>query len=535
MAGKRKRKRTGHADEGEKRQKVAGGFNGNDPIVKHALLHQYYPEVTSLREYLLARLPLASKIRRRKILSLGRKPEDKETDQNISRFLDRTLVGVYQNGDFSQDERWRQWTTFSQKPDESTSFANLSTAGVYSQSEIIDFSIWLMFSKTQKFNGRVQHLLCQGFQKDATARHMNREEHATSAIPGIVSTYPNVHVTSMKAWPWPQFLALFGRQGEKMMIDLILDCGIFVPVENAHGSYYQLSGQPLSEIQMIGQRPHARSMAKKNADDKHEARAPSSINFVRSRMMYARASTNVQGEVHFGFKHNHLLNRWPLKAKLLRNRDEEAQGAAHERSTVQVLMYMFPRQFGLHNVFVNEIDLWQAMQPFKDYTLRDEEIITRFPGIPMPKIPRRLRGAAVCLARKLQINHHRCSYKMLLDHYCPIPGQTSRHVSSETSQCTNGSTKLGTQTSLTSNGSKLHTQAIIPARKPSMMDYATPTAMVSAFCRAVLRNLVPLDFWGTGLVAKENRRIIDQHINTFVELQRFASFSVHHVSQGLKR
>lgn len=136
MAGRRKRKRTGNSEVGEKRQKVAGGFNAKDPIVKHALLDQYYPEVSSLREYLLARLPPSSKIRRKKILSVGRKPDDKESDRKLSHFLDHTLVGVFQNGDCSQEDRWRQWPTFSQKPDESTSFGNLSTIQIYSQSEV---------------------------------------------------------------------------------------------------------------------------------------------------------------------------------------------------------------------------------------------------------------------------------------------------------------------------------------------------------------------------------------------------------------
>lgn len=111
--------------------------------------------------------------------------------------------------------------------------------------QIVDFAIWLMFSKNQRSNGKLQHVLCQGYQKDVSARHMNRGEHATSKIPGVISTYPNDHVTTIKSSPWPQVLALFGRQGERMMIDLILDSGIFVPVENAYGSFYQLSGKSL--------------------------------------------------------------------------------------------------------------------------------------------------------------------------------------------------------------------------------------------------------------------------------------------------
>ncbi|CZR51337.1 related to telomerase reverse transcriptase [Phialocephala subalpina] len=529
MAGKRKRKRPGAADEGDqKRQKVAAGSNAKEPVVKQALLNQYYPEVLSLKEYLLANLPSTSKIRRRKISSIGRKPEDKESDRKLCQFLENSLIGVCKNRDLSQDERWSQWTTFSQKPDDSTSFANLSTSQVYSQSEIIDFGIWLIFLKNKTANGKVQHLLCQGFQKNASARHMNEGEHATSAIPGVISTYPNDHVTSMKAWPWPQVLALLGKQGERMMIDLILDCGIFLPVEDAYGSYYQLSGQPLGDLRLLGLRPQPKLVVRKDIVDKRAPRTPSNINFVRSRMMYARAATNIQGDVHFGFRYNHLLNRWPLRKKPPEPKNGPQQNTPHERSTLQVMMYMFPRQYGLHNVFTCDVDPWQTMQPFKDYTLRDDEIISRFPGDPMPKIPKRLRGRTVELVRKLQISHRRCPYKILVD------GQASR-VLSEMPLSTNDSTKPKTQMSAsTATSSKALTQAAILARKSSMMDHATPTAMVSAFCRAVLARLVPLGFWGTGDIAKQNQKAFEQNINTYVHLQRFANFSLHHVTQGIK-
>lgn len=89
----------------------------------------------------------------------------------------------------------------------------------------------------------MQHLLCQGFRRDVNTRSVIRGEHAASTIPGVVSMYPNSHVTSMKAWPWPRVLALLGKEGEKAMIDLILDCGTFVAVGSGLGTYYQLSGE----------------------------------------------------------------------------------------------------------------------------------------------------------------------------------------------------------------------------------------------------------------------------------------------------
>lgn len=71
---------------------------------------------------------------------------------------------------------------------------------------------------------------------------MHRDENIVLGIPGVLSVYPNGHVISMKTTPWPQILALMGKEGERAMIDLLLDCGIFLPVENGRGNYRQLSG-----------------------------------------------------------------------------------------------------------------------------------------------------------------------------------------------------------------------------------------------------------------------------------------------------
>lgn len=71
---------------------------------------------------------------------------------------------------------------------------------------------------------------------------MRRDEFFTSALPGIISTHPNSNVAAIKTAPWAKILPLMGKDGEKIMIDLILDCGIFVPVESGQNSYFQLSG-----------------------------------------------------------------------------------------------------------------------------------------------------------------------------------------------------------------------------------------------------------------------------------------------------
>lgn len=43
--------------------------------------------------------------------------------------------------------------------------------------------------------------------------------------------------------PWPELLVLLGKAGERIMIDLLLDCGVFVAVSAGTGNMWQLSGR----------------------------------------------------------------------------------------------------------------------------------------------------------------------------------------------------------------------------------------------------------------------------------------------------
>ena len=96
------------------------------------------------------------------------------------------------------------------------------------------------------------------------------------------------------------------------------------------------------------------------------------------------------------------------------------------------MKYIFPKQFGLHNVFASTVDPKETAQPFKDYTLREQEIahyeqgrkrkmdVIAKPVFIIHRLPKRLRGETFALVRKLQIQHARCSYHQLLKYYCPL-------------------------------------------------------------------------------------------------------------------
>lgn len=94
------------------------------------------------------------------------------------------------------------------------------------------------------------------------------------------------------------------------------------------------------------------------------------------------------------------------------------------------MKYIFPRQFGLHNVFTSSVDSRDTSHAFKDYTLREREIAQsaqrenvkrgKVSGAIGRSLPRRLRGTLVKLISKLQKLHSKCSYSALLKHYCPV-------------------------------------------------------------------------------------------------------------------
>jgi telomerase reverse transcriptase len=234
---------------------------------------------------------------------------------------------------------------------------------------------------------------------------------------------------------------VLGRGGDRVIMDMLLECAIFRPVSGGTANYYQLSGSPISDVKPDQKRKNTLSELAEAAKTAPvnvscENRSPSTITFVRSRMLYAKAALNAKGGVQFGMRHirqsfpllvscagsdvlTDVLNRFP-------NRDEQHQ-------TIHILRYIFPRQFGLHNVFTSKVDPRETAMPFKDYTLRDKEIHQSMCRALEEKAsderevskwkshtPRRLRGATVALIDRLRTLNHRCSYVELLRHYCPV-------------------------------------------------------------------------------------------------------------------
>lgn len=112
--------------------------------VRHTLLSRLYPHLSTLREYVLTKLPPSSRLRRKKIASVGRQdvgPENSrpcsDIEVAVGRLLDTTLVGFYDTPPAKSDNRWEQWANFSQRGDESyVTLADGSAGALFSQREV---------------------------------------------------------------------------------------------------------------------------------------------------------------------------------------------------------------------------------------------------------------------------------------------------------------------------------------------------------------------------------------------------------------
>ena len=348
-------------------------------------------------------------------------------------------------------------------------------------------------------------MLCRGFQKYSSISNDGPELVTVPGVPGIWANSPNRLVQALKEHPWCDLPPLLGKGAERIISDMLLQCGIFRPVENS-SNLFQLSGVPLCDLKLINTPAPAclptfagdgtQAALERPSATRGTKRGLSDIRFVRHRMLYARPMLSSRRKVHYGLNHLHVLNRYG-----------KVESTAE---TTRVLKYIFPRQFGLHNVFTSDIDLKDTAQSFKDYTLRDEEVAhadhrwrqrqpaqheTKRGG--QPPLPKRLRGRIVQLVARLRKRHRTCPYASLLDYYCPRTPSTG-------------------------------------AKPANSIDQATSIAKVSSFCRSVISKVFPSEFWGTGEIRLHNNRVLLRHINTFVRLRRYESLSVHDVLQSIK-
>ncbi|OGM45577.1 hypothetical protein ABOM_006259 [Aspergillus bombycis] len=557
-------------------RKVSNGPCEESLEQTHPVISIYYRRVVTLRQYLLQRIPKFSKSRRRRIASVrshdssdaGRSGDQ---DEELSKLLDTTLVGILKEPTAGCDqERRRELAEFTTSPDRSL-VTSTDTGPPCPQAEIVDYVISTLFNRGGFSYQKPKHILAHGFQRANGLQTTTRNETLACSLRGIVARFPNKNVQSLKRAPWTDVLGLLGSNGEDIMTGLLFDCGIFTAIDCRKGIYYQLSGIPLSDLEPMNNLVGTQTLNTKIAQPtkssssrpvgvdgnpspqsrteggKIDISKPNSVVLFRRRMLYARPVFDVKGQFQSGLSNRHILNRFPSSGSL--------------SQTVHVMKYIFPRQFGLHNVFTCLPDRRTSTLPVNDYSSREEEISQSEKRSGSTKIPKRLRGRAVELVQQLQNRHQRCSYRELLHHYCPPQRTGPWKFGPIDPQTMTPCEELGSSASeplvtqlrdhhryLAANHiaeptptvpfrpeAKGHAiKANVTKPKPSLTDYATPASSVSAFCRAVLRTLIPPHFYGIGQHKFSNRTVIFKHVDRFVRMRRFESLSIHEICKGIK-
>jgi telomerase reverse transcriptase len=384
-------------------------------------------------------------------------------------------------------------------------------------------------------------VLCYGYQKAPLGARQDPTDSSNSGIPGVISLHSNESARKSKCYPWTDIASLLGRSGDSILRHLLLDCEVFVHVDQGKDNLHQIGGIPISELvnnrKLSSSPSHVTGKAPAEGTKKGSSapRSPGSITFVRSRILHARPSLNAQGGVRFGMKHIHVLNRY--------------SDLTDSKQSVHIMKYIFPLQFGLHHVFASLVDRNESAQEFKDYTLREHEItylehrLIQRSGCRSPargaQVPKRLRGAPFSMVQEIRKRHSQCSDTQLLRHYCPLrPDDSFPSSLPATTESPQSSGRVRSQLSSSiSTVLQLHGQENTlcrPQAYHSSLAYATSTAHVSAFSCAILHKLLPGNALGIGEDGKHNLTMLLRQIDQFVRMRRHESLSLHEVSQKLR-
>ncbi|GAA5844734.1 hypothetical protein JCM9279_002901 [Rhodotorula babjevae] len=259
------------------------------------------------------------------------------------------------------------------------------------------------------------------------------------------------------------------------------------------------------------------------------------IVFSRHRMYHNRVASGKGGKPPYGLPLKHVLTRLstlfpPTAPSSTRPPNGVAQAPARH-----LAKYLFPRQFGLHNVFTSE-KARTSFEIMPDYLDREVEI-KKLGSI---KTPERLKPV-VPLLDKLATLSSRCNYRKLLNRRCPskLPrprsssSQGDRSIGLELAEPPHTQVSRGDVSIDISHASLViphgQTQAQEKARdKPKLAEFACSFHEVERFVHGAVAEVIPRAFWGS----VENARLVEDRISAFIRMRRFESTTVHALLQG---
>ncbi|KTW30640.1 hypothetical protein T552_00356 [Pneumocystis carinii B80] len=423
---------------------------------------------------------------------------------------------------------------------------------VSSQTEIVNSVIRRIFIRSR---GKPTNIISQGYRRGS-----DTIQTATAGAFGdaIVNYFPNNHVTFLRSDNWETLLQFVG---DRFMVDLLLETSMFMALPR--DNYFQFCGIPLHEVSSLTNLKRSCSFFERNCIKKSKSvsfsmqyenskqsfeankldgitltnmvpredslvnmqefkRSYNEIMIIRSRIFYARPVYNSRNKILFGFPRIHLLSRYNDPDNLFHS--------------ISLLIHIFPRQFRLHNIFTSITDKKDIIQSLKDYTIKEEIYGLLRDRNKKISIPKRLRKFLKIIPI-LQKRHKLCFYKTMLDHYCPIKECSNLNILTTKWDYTGNYHVLHKleQSSIEFNSFSLKTLNNNSNQKDDQMNInfiklATPYSHVSCFLRAVMKRIIPKEFYGSDC----NFENILNSINMFVRMRRFESISLHDLMHCLK-
>ncbi|KAG4305064.1 hypothetical protein PORY_001234 [Pneumocystis oryctolagi] len=401
---------------------------------------------------------------------------------------------------------------------------------VSSQTEIVNFVIQKIFMRSE---GKPTNIISQGYKRGNDTIQIST---AGAFGDAIVNYFPNDHVSFLKSDNWETLLQFVG---DRFMIDLLLETSMFMAL--SQDNYFQFCGIPLYQACPLTNFkrksfPATRSFKKQKISSFSVLNENSSKSFkicelneiefsniilnenswdnmqkfkysynqimiMRSKVFYARPIYNSHNKILFGLRHIHLFSHCTDPNNLFHS--------------IYLLVHIFPKQFHLHNVFSSFTDRKNNAQFLKDCTVKICGLShDRKRKISIPKRLRKFLKIIPSFQRRYKL----CFYKVMLDYYCPVKGYSHFDVldmSRDYVNCHKSSSCLNSK----------NIQADI-----SFFEMATPYSHVSRFLRAIIKQIIPKQFYGS----YSNFENILNNVDMFVRMRRFESISLHSLMNSLK-
>jgi hypothetical protein len=312
-----KRKRGSRVESGTvKRVKISIDSPSRTSQHIPSILRLYYPQVLTLREYLLQ--ANSSKNKRRQIQNYGKSvsTNPRETDFELANLLDSVLVGCHDVNKKEHDliDYHNDLSIFSTQTTESTARSSGSQTAL-PFAEVVEFVIWRLF-RQHTSGHRPPHVLCHGYYYDGLGDVRTSVKAKVETNREDISLDRNEHVERLKGDAWAGLTKLVGSKGTVTLIQLLQNCGIFIPLENEKNNLMQISGIDLSELRIIdkhnptgGSKTHggiALVTSNTGSNEVSSARDTNSLNtirFVRHRILYRKPDLNAKGGAYFGLPH----------------------------------------------------------------------------------------------------------------------------------------------------------------------------------------------------------------------------------------